>query len=156
MSTFDPQRPVVRSRPAQQGSVAVEFALVVLMFLSLVFGSIELSRWLYGINAAQEAAREGARTAVVCNLGSGAPALSMAPGLAWLSQGTANVSYSPSGCCASQVVCPANACTGVTVTLTGYKVPSISWIFPDMTVPDVTTFLTRESMDSTNNPRCAS
>jgi Flp pilus assembly protein TadG len=137
----------------QRGNVAVEFALVMLMFVTLVVGAIDLSRWLYGINAAQEAAREGARVAVVCNLGSPAVASHMQPSLATLSSGTQTITWTPSGCCANEATCTP-ACTGVTVQLQGYRVPRIAPFLPTMVVPNVTTYLPRESMDSTGNARC--
>lgn len=136
-----------------EGSVAVEMAMVMLMFTSLLVGAIDLSRWLYAINAAQEAAREGARVAAVCNLNSGAITVRMQPSLLTATNGTAVVTYTPGGCCAQESTC-VPACTGLTVTLSGYRVPRIAWFLPTMTVPTVTTYLPRESLDSTNNARC--
>ena len=134
--------------------MAVEFSIVILMFLTMVFGIIELSRWLYGIDAANEAAREAARTAVVCGTDSGGPQKRMAHAMVTLVDGETNVNYLPTGCCASLATCT-NACQGVEVKLTGYRVPSFSWVFPDMPVPNITTYLSRESMDSTDNSICA-
>lgn len=142
----------------ERGNVAVEFALVIMMFLTLLFGVIELSRWLYAVDAAQEAAREGARTAVVCSPDSDAAIKRMQPALLTMVNGTTTISYLPSGCCANQASCSPtqSPCEAVTVSLTGYEVPSVSWIFPKMSVPDVTTYLTRESLDGTSltNSRC--
>jgi Flp pilus assembly protein TadG len=137
----------------QPGSVAVELALVMLVFVTLVIGTIDLTRWLYAIDAINEAAREGARVAVVCNLNAGAITARMQPSLAMATGGTATVTYAPGGCCAREAVC-VPACTGVTVTLTGYRVPRVAWFLPTMTLPNVVTFLPRESLDSTNNDRC--
>jgi hypothetical protein len=47
-------------RPAQAGVVAVEFALILVLFLALVFGSIELARAMYLFNTLQESTRRAA------------------------------------------------------------------------------------------------
>jgi Flp pilus assembly protein TadG len=69
-----PQRPgsdeVIRVRlhylaRAQDGATAVEFALVLPMFLMLVFGSIEFGRLLWTQQALQEAAIAGARCVAI-------------------------------------------------------------------------------------------
>lgn len=139
----------------QRGSMAVEFALVVGMFLVLVFGAIDIGRWLFALDAVTEAAREGARVAVVCDKGSAAVGSSMDPVLSMVSGGTTTVTYSPSGCCAKESTC-LPACTGVTVRLEGYTVPPIAWFLPSMTIPTITNYLPRESMDSTGNSvRCS-
>jgi Flp pilus assembly protein TadG len=142
------------SRVRETGSVAVEMAMVMLMLTSLLVGAIDLSRWLYAISASQEAAREGARVAAVCNLNSPAVNQRMEPSLLTATNGTAVVTYTPGGCCAKEATC-VPACSGVTVTLSGYRVPRIAWFLPTMNVPTVTTYLPRESLDSTNNARCS-
>lgn len=145
---------MTRRRGKAQGSVAVEFAIVITMFLSMVLGAMDLARWLYTIDAASEAARAGARVAVVCNLNSSAINAHIAVGLAMASGGTTTISYQPTGCFAQQA--QGNpACTGATVSLTGYTVPRVAWFLPTMTVPTIRTYLSRESMDSTNNARCS-
>jgi Flp pilus assembly protein TadG len=130
--------------------MVVEFSLVILWFLTLIFGAIELGRWLYGIDAAQSAAQEAARAAVVCGLGATGPTKRAQSLTTMLTGGTTTIAYVPNGCCASQTAC-ATACKGVEVRMVDYEVPSFLGIFPDMAVPNVTTYLTRESMDSTDN-----
>jgi Flp pilus assembly protein TadG len=44
-----------------RGQALVEFSLVILAFLTLVFGLIDIGRVVYANNALSEAAREGAR-----------------------------------------------------------------------------------------------
>jgi Flp pilus assembly protein TadG len=151
MSSFDRANP---SRAAQRGSVAVEMALVMLIFVSLVLGTIDLGRWLYAITATQEAAREGARVAAVCNLNASAINTHMHLSLVTVTTGTPTVTYQPGGCCAREATC-LPVCSGVTVTLTGYQVPRVAWFMPTMTIPTVTTYLPRESLDSTSNARCS-
>lgn len=52
-----------RFAPAQAGVAAVEFALVVLIFLTLIFGVLELSRSMYLFNTLQEVTRRAANGA---------------------------------------------------------------------------------------------
>ena len=52
---------------SQQGASVIEFALVMLVFLTFFLGLVDLSRLLYTFHAAQEAARMGARYAAVCD-----------------------------------------------------------------------------------------
>ena len=53
-----------RGRP-EGGAVAVEFALVVLPFVTLLLGTIQFAWYFYGAQSASAAAREGARQVVV-------------------------------------------------------------------------------------------
>lgn len=52
----------------QNGAAAVEFALIATAFFMLLLGVVEIGRVLFTWNAAAEAARYGARVAVVCNM----------------------------------------------------------------------------------------
>ena len=45
----------------QQGAAAVEFALVALLFFTLLFGILEFGRMLYLYNTVQEVSRRAAR-----------------------------------------------------------------------------------------------
>jgi hypothetical protein len=59
-------KPAKGASPAlkrQQGGAAVEFALVVLFFLTLIFGVIELARAMYICNTLQEVTRRAAALA---------------------------------------------------------------------------------------------
>lgn len=123
-------------------------------FVVLIVGAIDLTRWMYAIDAAGEAVREGARVAVVCNLNAGAIQTRMSRSLVTATGGSATVTYTPSGCCASLASC-SPACTGVSVTVTGYQVPRIAPFLPTMNLPTITNYLPRESLDSTNNARCS-
>lgn len=51
----------------QAGSAIVEFALVAVLFLTLMLGIIDFGRALFTWNAAAEATRWGARIAAVCD-----------------------------------------------------------------------------------------
>ena len=49
----------------QSGAAAVEFALVAMMFFTLLFGIVEMGRFMYLYNTVQEVTRRAAREAVV-------------------------------------------------------------------------------------------
>ncbi|MDC8759253.1 TadE/TadG family type IV pilus assembly protein [Janthinobacterium fluminis] len=51
--------------PRQRGAAAVEFALVALLFFTLLFAVLEFGRMLYIYNTLQEVTRRAAREAVV-------------------------------------------------------------------------------------------
>lgn len=62
----------------QLGAAAVEFALVSLIFFTLLFGVLEFGRMLYVYNTMQEVTRRGAREAVVRWIDQGATIRSLA------------------------------------------------------------------------------
>ena len=61
-----------RSRGRQRGVVAVEIAILGVLFFTFVFGVIEVSRALYLWNTMTEVTRRAARAAAVSNFSSGA------------------------------------------------------------------------------------
>ena len=138
----------------QRGSAAIEFVLVFGIFQSALLAMIDFSRWLFAINSAHEAAGEGARVAVVCNFDAAAIEQHMAPYLATAKGGSVSKSYvaSPGGTCTAG---DTSGCASITVSLSGYYIDSIAPFLPiALTLPTAKTFLSRESMDSTINPRC--
>ena len=58
---------VSEMKRSEQGNFMVEFAVGGLAFFTLLFGVIEISRWLFTVNTLAEATRRGARYAAVCN-----------------------------------------------------------------------------------------
>ena len=54
------------TRRNQQGTTTVEFAIVGLVFFTVLFGIIDLSRIFFSLAALDESARRGARVAAVC------------------------------------------------------------------------------------------
>lgn len=128
---------------SQRGATAVEFALVLLIFLMFLLAVVDFSRMLFVWNAATEATRLGARYAVVCDDTFQQPAV-LAKMQQVLPQITAaSVQWSPSGCLAS-------TCEAVTVSITGM---TYNWISPIpgaagplIPMPPFSTFLTREVM----------
>ena len=53
-------------RKRQQGLTSIEFAIVGLTILIILFGAIEVGRMMFTLNMLGEATRRGARVAVVC------------------------------------------------------------------------------------------
>jgi len=54
------------TRRNQQGTTTVEFAIVGLVFFTVLFGVIDLSRIFFSLAALDESTRRGARVAAVC------------------------------------------------------------------------------------------
>jgi Flp pilus assembly protein TadG len=143
----------VPSRARQRGSEIVEFALVAVVFLTLLFGLIEMGLILALWNSATEATRLGARQAVVCNLDDADIKAKMQKLLPLLKADDIAITYAPAGC-------DANSCLLVTVSVqpsatVSSFVPFVPFTF---TVPPFSTTLPRESMQSTiggvANPVC--
>ena len=77
----------VRAQRDERGAAAVEFALVALVFFTLLFGIIQFGLWFWAWEATAHAAREASRVAAVnpCNTGgevvsAGTDALAGTPG----------------------------------------------------------------------------
>lgn len=128
----------------QRGSTAVEFALVLVIFLTFLLGVTDFSRMLFTWNAANEATRAGARYAVVCD-DTGEQSVVLARMQALLPQiSSISETWTPSGCG------PAT-CEGVTVSITGLH---YQWISPiaglaalaAIPMPTFSTYLSREVM----------
>jgi len=128
----------------QSGATAVEFALVLIIFLTFLLGITDFSRMLFTWNAANEATRAGARFAVVCDdTGNSAQVLAKMQALLPQIQ-TINLAWIPAACTAA-------TCEGVTVSITGLN---YQWISPiaglaamaPIPMPSFSTFLSRESM----------
>jgi Flp pilus assembly protein TadG len=136
----------MKSRPPirERGATAVEFALVLLMFCTFVLAIVDFSRMLFMWNGASEAARAGARYAVVCD-DTTHQAQVLAKVQALMPQvSSVNLAWSPAGCNSS-------TCTGVTVTIVGLN---YRWISPiaglaaraPIAMPTFSTYLPREIM----------
>ena len=141
-------------RKPQRGATAVEFALVLLLFLMMVLGMVDFSRMLFAWNSATEATRAGARYAVVCDDTTNLAAVrtrmqQMVPQITSVA-----LAWNPAGCTAA-------TCEGVTVTITGLN---FRWISPipgfvarNIPMPTFSTYLTREVMrqDPNSNAICS-
>lgn len=128
----------------QSGSTVVEFALVLIVFLMFFLGITDFARMLFTWGAANEASRNGARFAAICDdTGNKAKVLARMRGI--LPQiGDINLAWVPAGCT------PAT-CEGVTVTITSLN---YQWISPiagrgpmaAIPMPTFSTYLPREIM----------
>ena len=128
----------------QSGATAVEFALVLVVFLTFFLGITDFARMLFTWGAANEATRNGARFAAICDdTANKAKVLARMRGI--LPQiGDIDLAWNPAGCT------PAT-CEGVTVTITGLN---YQWISPiaggaalaAIPMPTFSTYLPREIM----------
>lgn len=137
----------------QRGVAAVEFALIAIVFFTLLLGILEFGRVLFTWNSAVEATRYGARVAVVCNIDSGAVLYRMQQIMPSIKSANVGITYEPSGC-------NQNTCERVKVRLQGLSVtPMIPLLNTTLTVPAFETSLLRESLsssiDGTDNPVCS-
>lgn len=128
---------------AQRGATTVELALVLVVFFMFLLGVTDFSRMLYTWNAATEAARAGARYAVVCadpaNQGRVAEKMRMlVPQI-----GGVALAWEPAGCDAA-------TCAGVTVSITSLDYrwisPIAGAVMPVRSLPGFSTYLPREMM----------
>ena len=147
-----------RSAPGA-GSVTVEFALVSIVFFTLLFGMMEMSRLMFYWNTAAEVTRLGARMAVVCDpdaVSRDAIRARMRQLLPIVEAADITIAYTPAGC-------TANTCQLATVSITA-TTPIQTYIpfLPlALVMPAFSTTLSRESMQSTfpavggvANPAC--
>ena len=139
-------------RPRQHGSTTIEFALVLLTFLTFLLGIVDFSRLLYTWNAATEATRVGARYAVVCNAGAAATndevlarMRAILPNISDTTQ--ISITWEPSP--GQPAPCNAGTCQGVTVGITNLD---FQWLSPitalagPLPLPAFSTYLPREVM----------
>ncbi len=135
----------------QRGVTIVEFALVALIFFTLLIGIMEFGRWLFTLNAASEATRWGARVAVVCDINDSAIKARMRVMLSGLKDEQIDVTYPLSDCDTSTSACMVTvALKDVTFT------PLIPFMGVAVPVPSFATTLPREYLNSESdaNPAC--
>lgn len=157
------------ARPSS-GSALVEFAVVAVVFLSLMLAIIDFGRLLFTLNAAAEATRWGARVAVVCNqLTPDQVRDKMRKILPQLANKNIVITwYNPEG--VVDGACDKTSCKGVEVRIyhsdadgdaNNFRIATLS-PFLDFLLPPVPAFpayLPRESMEAVNaagdqNPMC--
>lgn len=130
-------------KQAQSGATTIELAFVLVIFFMFLLGVLDFSRMLFTWNAATEAARLGARYAVVCaDTGNQSQVLDkmrrMVPEI-----GGAALAWEPAGC-------DATTCEAVTVTITSlnfrWLAPVSGLVMPVRALPTFSTRLPREMM----------
>jgi Flp pilus assembly protein TadG len=139
----------------QHGAALVEFALVSVLFLTLLMAIVEFGRWLSTLELVSEATRRGARMAVVCDINDTTIRQRMQSYLPMLGLADEQIAiaYFPAGCTKSN-------CQSVSVKISGATfTPAIPFLMAAFPVPPFATSLPRESMESTNdagevNPVC--
>jgi Flp pilus assembly protein TadG len=146
-----------RRQRSSRGAAAVEFALVSLVFFTMLIGAMEMGRLLFYWNTAAEVTRLGARMAVVCDPSTTSRdtiRTRMRGLLPLVAAADITVDYQPGGCTAA-------TCQFVTVSITT-TTPIQTYIpFVPLSVvmPAFATTLPRESMQSTfagvANPACS-
>ena len=154
------RRPHFHISPARQvGAKTVEFAIVALLFFSLLLGIMDFGRMLFTWNAAAEATRWGARIAVVCDkLTPDQVRTRMRNILPQLTNTNIAITYyNPAG--TVDPFCTIDTCKAVEVSLSGFTFDPISPFIPGLALPDFRTYLLRESMEAVNaagdqNPVC--
>jgi Flp pilus assembly protein TadG len=128
----------------QSGGTTLEFALVFIVFLTYLLGITDFSRMLFTWNAASEAARAGARYAVVCDATTN-KAQVLARMQALLPQiADIDLAWTPAGCTSA-------TCEVVNLTITSLN---YQWISPiaglvrpaAIPMPQFSTYLPREIM----------
>jgi len=138
----------------QVGSTAVEFALVLIIFLTFFLGILDFSRMLWTWNAANEATRWGARSAVVCDRNATVVLANMKKFVPQLTAANLKIDwYDSAG--AISTSCGPTSCAGVNVRIINLN---YQWISPigfgthaPIPMPGFSTYLPREAMGQDPN-----
>ncbi len=142
-------------RNNQAGATIVEFAVISVVFLTILLAIMDFGRILFTWNAVAEATRYSARMSVVCAQSSKPAVVSgMQNFVSNLSSSNVTINWYDNTNAIS-TTCDATNCTGVTVgigtgtatPLTIQPVSPLGWIgFSSLTVPPFSTYLPREIM----------
>jgi Flp pilus assembly protein TadG len=140
-------------RAGQKGFATVEFALVGLVLLVIIFAAMELGRLLFTYSVLNEGMRRGARVAAVCPVND--PAIRSAAAFADLPGfTTANVSVAYLDQNGATIANPAGSFATiryVQLQVTGYQHQLlIPMVFTSITVPAFRAILPRESLGVVN------
>lgn len=124
----------------QRGSAIVEFSLVLIAYLLLVLGIVEMGRALFTFNSAAEVTRLGARLAVVTKPTDFDTVVVPAMQKIMPALETTNVSvqYLPAGC--------STACEYLEVGINDYTMTLLFWPASSIPVPEFKTTLPVESL----------
>lgn len=148
-----PRLPSSIGRTGQRGAAAVEFAIVALVFFTLLLGIMEFGRWLFVLNGANEATRLGARLAVVCSIEDADDLTGIRARMSGMTGGSVAadlmvLDYAPAGC-------TVDTCRTVTARIVGAELtPHIPFFGIPFPIPEFPTSLPREYMNSAGNPVC--
>lgn len=137
----------------QCGVAAVEFALISIVFFTLLLGIMEFGRWLFMMNAANEATRLGARLGVVCSVEAADDLTRIKARMSGMTGGAIPAArmvldYVPANCTAAN-------CTTVTARIVGARFNPVSPFFGgNYAMPEFRTSLPREYMTGAGNSVC--
>lgn len=120
-----------RLRTRAGGATIVEFAIVLTLLLTLVFGLLDLGRALFTWNSAVDAVRRGARTAAIMEIGDEASILAqMQLVFPAIDAGSVSIQYSPDGHFPG-AACVRGTCRFVNVGITSYAFHPIIFFLPE-------------------------
>lgn len=123
----------------QGGAAVVEFALVVILLIMLLFGMIELGRALFTWNSAVDATRRGARIASIAAVGDKNTVLAeMRLSMPELTAADVNLEYSIDGNFPG-AACVRGTCRFVRVSVNYVFVPAIFFLPAQIRMPPLYT-----------------
>lgn len=126
----------MRTRTSQRGLTTVEFAVVGVVFIMVLFAVIEFGRIVFTMNMLQEGARRAARVAAVCAIND--PAIAGKASLPGLHELNVDVQYLPHDGVPNRFV---------RVTISGYVMRiAIPFINPEFAAPEFSVTLPAESL----------
>lgn len=138
----------------QAGATMVEFALVLIFFLTFLLGILDFARMLWTWHAATEATRWGARVAVVCDKNAAAVLTDMKKFLPQLADANVQIDWYDIGGNVS-TTCDSSSCAGVDVRIVNLD---YVWLSPigyatqaALPMPGFSTYLPREIMGQDPN-----
>ncbi len=133
----------------QRGAAAVEFALVVIILITLLFGLIELGRALFTWNSAVDATRRGARSASMVAVNDKDAVLAeMRLSMPELTADNVTLEYSIDGNFPG-ATCVRGTCRFVRVGVNYVFVPAVFFLPAQINMPPLYTTSTVEALGAT-------
>lgn len=131
------------------GAALVEFALVVILMMALIFGLIEFGRAMFKWNSAVDATRRGARTAAIVAVGDSASVLAeMRTIMPELESGNVLIEYSIDGNFPG-AACVRGSCRFVRVSVSYVFVPAVFFLPVSIPMPPFYTTYPVEALGAT-------
>jgi len=133
----------------QGGAAVVEFALIVILLITLLFGMIELGRALFTWNSAVDATRRGARMASIAAIGDKDTVLAaMRLSMPELTAADVNIEYSTDGDFPG-TACVRGTCRFVRVSVNYVFVPAVFFLPAKINMPPLYTTSPVEALGAT-------
>ena len=121
----------LRRRRDERGAEMVEFALVVVLLIALLYGIISYGLILAAQSTITQAAADGARAGIVATNAISTAETQAATDVGWMDKGTCGTASTTITCVATEAACPSNAnnqCLTVKVTYNYNSSP----LFPEL------------------------